>query len=262
MISSKSNLKIKRIKKLQRSTKARKEERVFVVEGPKMVFEAPKDQRLDCFVAESFFKKHKEKVKEAGLSYELVSDEVFNSLSETKTPQGILGVMKQSGYLLEELLSPKGQTPLLLVLESIQDPGNLGTIFRTAQAAGVTGIMMNDKCADIYNPKTIRSTMGAIYRLPFVVASNFEEDLRKVKEAGVKLVATHTKAKKSYDKENYQGATGFIIGNESGGLTRGALSLAQEWVRIPMKEQVESLNAAIATGVLVYEAYRQRGLEG
>ena len=261
MISSRSNLKIKKIKKLQRSAKARKEERAFVVEGPKMVFEAPKDQRLDCFVAETFFKKHKNRIKEVDLPYELVTDEVFLSLSETKTPQGILGVIKQTDYLLEELLKQKGQTPLLLALESIQDPGNLGTIFRTAQAAGVTGIMMNAKCADIYNPKTIRSTMGAIYRLPFIVASNFEEDLEKVKESGVKLVATHTKATKNYDKENYQEATGFIIGNESSGLTRGALNLAGEWVRIPMKEQLESLNAAIATGILVYEAYRQRGLD-
>ena len=152
MISSKSNLKIKKIKKLQRNTKARKEEKVFVVEGPKMVFEAPKNQQSDCFVAESFLKKHKDRIKEAGLSYELVSDEVFVFLSETKTPQGILGVIKQPDYLLEELLRPKEQTPLLLALESIQDPGNLGTIFRTAQAAGVTGILMNAKCADIYNP--------------------------------------------------------------------------------------------------------------
>ena len=261
MISSRSNLKIKKIKKLQKNAKARKEEKVFVVEGPKMVFEAPKDQRLDCFVAESFFKKHKEKVKEAGLSYEMVSDEVFGSLSETKTPQGILGMIRQPDYLLEELLRPKEQVPLLLILESIQDPGNLGTIFRTAQAAGVTGILMNDKCADIYNPKTIRSTMGAIYQLPFMVASNFEECLEKVEGAGVKLVATQIKATKSYEQENYQGATGFIIGNESGGLSKGALALAQEVVRIPMKEPVESLNAAIATGILVYEAYRQRGLD-
>ena len=103
--------------------------------------------------------------------------------------------------------------------------------------------------------------MGAIYRLPFIVASNFEDCLEKVKGAGVKLVATHTKAMKSYEQENYQEATGFLIGNESGGLTREAFNLAQEWVRIPMKEQVESLNVAIATGILVYEAYRQRGLD-
>ena len=262
MISSRSNPKIKRIKKLQGSTKARKEEKVFVVEGPKMVLEAPKGQLLECFIGTSFFKKHKERIKEANLSYELVSDEVFASFSETKTPQGILGVIKQTDYLLEELLRPKKQAPLLLLLESIQDPGNLGTIFRTAQAAGVTGIILNRKCADVYSPKVIRSTMGAVYRLPFVIASNFEECLAKVKESGVKLVATHTKATKNYEQENYQEATGFIIGNESGGLTQGALNLAQERVQIPMKGQVESLNVAIATGILAYEAYRQRGLEG
>ena len=258
MITSKSNLKVKRIKKLQKSSKARNEENVFVVEGPKMIFEMPRDQMLECFVGESFFKKNKGKIVETGLTYELVSDEVFASLTDTKNPQGIVGVIKQSDYSLEDLL--KGSAPpLLLILESIQDPGNLGTIFRTAWAAGVTGIIMNHQCADIYNPKTIRSTMGAITRMPFIVARDFECCVRTVGEWGVKLVATHTKATKSYDGENYQGAVGFIIGNESQGLREQTLGLAKEWVKIPMKGQAESLNAAIAAGILVYEACRQRG---
>jgi TrmH family RNA methyltransferase len=258
MVSSKSNPKIKKIKKLQKSSKVRSEEKVFIVEGSKMVFEAPEDQILKCFVGKSFFGKNKEEIIEKGLSYELVSDEVFTFLSETKTPQGILGIIKQSDYLLGELLEGQEQTPLLLLIESVQDPGNLGTIFRTAEGAGVSGIIMDSKCADIYNPKTIRSTMGAIYRLPFIIAKDFEECLMKVKKAGVKLVATHTKAIKSYDEVSYREAVGFVIGNESSGLSKEALSQAGEKVQIPMKGQAESLNVAIATGILIYEAYRQR----
>ena len=259
MISSRNNPKLKRIKKLQTSSKARNEENVFVVEGPKMVFEVPPGGLLECFVGESFFNKNKDKIIKEGCSYELVSDECFGLLSDTKTPQGILGVIKQPEVLLEELWGGGEQTPLLLFLESIQDPGNLGTIVRTAEAAGVTGIIMNGKCADIYNPKTIRSTMGAIYRMPSLVVSNFEETLAKGKALGVKLVATHTKATKNYDEENYQEAVGFIIGNESVGLSPSSLQWAHQWVKIPMKGQAESLNAAVATGILIYEAYRQRG---
>jgi TrmH family RNA methyltransferase len=258
MISSKSNTKIKKIKKLQKSSKARSEEKKFIVEGPKMVYEAPLDMMLECFVGTSFFGRNKEEIIERGLSYELVSDEVFTFMSETKTPQGILGIIKQSDYLQEELLEEKGKAPLLLLLESVQDPGNLGTIFRTAEAAGVTGIFMDSKCADIYNPKSIRSTMGAIYRLPFIRASDFEKCLDEVKKSGVKLVATHIKATKSYDKVNYQGAVGIIIGNESSGLSKEILSHAEERIQIPMNGLSESLNVAIATGILVYEAYRQR----
>ena len=259
MIRSRNNPKLKEIKKLQKSSKTRNEKKAFVVEGPKMVFEVPEGQMLECFVGESFFKKNKNRIKEAGFPYELVSDDVFAILTDTKTPQGILGVIKQPEYLLEELWGGKEQKTLLLLLESIQDPGNLGTIFRTAEAADVTGIMMNSKCADIYSPKTIRATMGAVYRLPFMMASEFEETLVKVRALGVKLVATHPKATKNYGEENYQEPVGFIIGNESVGLSESSLHFAKEWVKIPMKGQAESLNAAIAAGILIYEANRQRG---
>jgi TrmH family RNA methyltransferase len=258
MITSKSNIKVKRIKKLQKSAKARVEEGLFVVEGSKMVFEAPDDLLTECFVSETFYKKNPNKVRELGCPYEVVSDQVFEALSDTKTPQGILGLVKELKYSVEEILG--GEPPLLLVLESIQDPGNLGTIFRTAEAAGVTGIIMNTTCVDIYNPKTIRSTMGAVYRQPFMIVSQLEDFLGMAKESGVKLLAATGMGAKSYEKEDYQSPVGLLIGNEGNGLSESILSLADERIRIPMKGQGESLNVAVAVSVLAYEAYRQRGL--
>ena len=257
MITSRGNSKIKKIKKLQKNAKDRKEAKVFLVEGSKMVFEAPKNQMKEFYMSESFSKKNASKIKKLECPYEVVSDELFLMISDTKTPQGILAVIEQKCYFLEEML--KENSPMLLILEGIQDPGNLGTIFRTAEAAGVTGILMDKDCADAYNPKTIRGTMGAIYRIPHVTFLDIEETLEKIKEAGVCLIATDLKAKKHFDKEDYKGAIGFIIGNEGSGLSNLAVSLADKAVKIPMKEKAESLNAAIATSLLVFEAFRQRG---
>jgi len=259
MITSKNNSKVKQIKQLQKSAKLRSQENLFVVEGPKMVFEAPVGLLRECYVSESFYEKSSKKIKELECSYEVVSDQVFEMLSDTKTPQGILGLARQLNHSLEEML--KKETPLLLILESIQDPGNLGTIFRTAEATGVTGIILSSTCVDIYNPKTTRSTMGAVYRQPFVVVSDFVDALDRIRGLGVKLIAADLKATKNYDKENFQEAVGLLIGNEGNGLSDFILRRIEDKIRIPMKGQGESLNAAIAVSVLAYEAYRQRGFD-
>ena len=259
MITSKNNTKVKQVRKLQKSAKLRDQENVFVVEGTKMVFEAPVGLLKECFISESFYKKNQKRIKGLECSVEVVSDQVFEMLSDTKTPQGILGLVKQLEYSLEEIL--KKRNPLLLILESIQDPGNVGTIFRTAEATGVTGIVMNHSCVDIYNPKTTRSTMGAVYRQPFVVVSDFVESLDRIRESGVKLIATDLTATKNYDKENYREAVGLLIGNEGNGLSDFILKMVEDKVKIPMEGQGESLNVAIAASVLAYEAYRQRGFD-
>ena len=262
MITSRGNSKIKNVRKLQKSSKHRKEEKVFLVEGLKMVLEAPKGQIKECYISESFFGKNALKLKTLECPYEVVSEELFLFISDTKTPQGILAIIEQKCCSLEEILEEeilKEGSSMLLILEGIRDPGNLGTIFRTAEAAGVTGILMSKDCADIYNPKTIRGTMGAIYRMPHVVFTNIEETLEKIKKAGIRLFATNLRAEKDFHQADYKGATAFIIGNEGSGLSDLAVSLSHEAVKIPMKENSESLNVAIATSLLVFEVFRQRG---
>ena len=122
----------------------------------------------------------------------------------------------------------------------------------------MTGIIISKESVDIYNPKVIRSTMGSIYRVPFVYVEDLKEAIAKVKAHGIFTYAAHLDGKNSYDKEDYTKKTAFLIGNEGNGLRKDIADLADTWIRIPMQGQVESLNAAIATSVLMFETARQR----
>ena len=188
-----------------------------------------------------------------------VTDDVMKSMSDTQTPQGILCVVKQPSCVIEDIMEDK-KSHLLLILEGLQDPGNLGTIFRTSEAAGVTGIIMSRDTVDIYNPKTIRSTMGSIYRMPFVYSDDLYTDLDKLRAHGTSVYAAYLTGSESYDKCDYHSDTAFLIGNEGNGLSDNALSHSDTRVRIPMEGSVESLNAAVSAAVLMYEAHRQRSL--
>ena len=165
-------------------------------------------------------------------------------------------VNRQYHYLPEDIL--KRENPLLLLLEDIQDPGNLGTMVRTAEAAGIDGIIMSKNTVDIYNPKTIRSTMGSIFRMPFYYTKNLPETMETLQKKGIKIYAAHLKGEFSYDKADYKEASAFLIGNEGNGLKKATADLADCYMRIPMAGQVESLNAAVASVILMYEAARQR----
>ena len=136
------------------------------------------------------------------LVIETVSDEIFRNLSDTQSPQGVMAVVSQQHYRLEDLFGQHTE-PLLLILENLQDPGNLGTIIRTAEGAGVTGILMSRGTADLYNPKVTRSTMGSIFRVPFLYTDNLPEAIAKVKQAGVAVCAAHLQGRHTYDGEDY-----------------------------------------------------------
>ena len=256
MITSTSNQQMKNLVQLMKKSKERKKQGVFVVEGPKMFFEAPKDWVQSVYVSESFEKAPEHNERLASYRYEVVSDSVFRSISDTQTPQGVLAVVKMPVYPFSALF--QGEKTQLLVLESIQDPGNLGTMIRTGEGAGVTGIIMNHTTVDLFNPKTIRSTMGSIYRIPFYIAEDLTETIHEVKKQNVALYAAHLKGTKSYDEPDYTGACGFMIGNEGNGLSDEIADLADTYIRIPMEGRVESLNAAISATLLMYECNRQR----
>lgn len=256
MITSTTNKKVKQLVALSQKSKARREADSFIVEGSKMFLEAPKSWIKEVYISESFEKKCSflDTLKEIG--YETVSDEVFQKISDTKTPQGILSVLKQPHYTMETLL--KKETPLLVVLEDIQDPGNLGTIFRAGEGAGIDGVIMTKETADLFNPKVIRSTMGSIYRVPYLYTDNLQETLQLLHQKGVATYAAHLEDSVCYDEPDYKRATAFLIGNEGNGLKRETADAATQYIKIPMLGQVESLNAAVATAVLMYEAAKQR----
>ena len=264
MITSTANGKVKRLINLKKKRKLRDEEHVFLVEGIRMFREVPVDELQEVYVSESFYKKEKVLVNaiagQAGVHIEVLTDTVFAHASDTKTPQGILLVMEQRSCEICEMLDldAQGRKPLLMVLDNLQDPGNLGTILRAGEAAGVTGVIMSHDCVDIYNPKVIRSTMGSVYRMPFVYVEHLPETLEVLAEAGIHSYAAHLKGKNSYDQEDYTRGTAFLIGNEGNGLRDEVADAAECYIKIPMCGEVESLNAAVASSVLMFEAARQR----
>ena len=255
MITSISNPKIKDIIQLQKKSRLRNERGLFLVEGIRMAREIPADQMVQMYATADFYQKSRQQLPQE-IRPELVSEQVFSAMSDTKTPQGVLAVVKQSEYQPETLMS--AENAHLLVLDNLQDPGNLGTIFRTAEAAGVTGIIMSRDCVDIYNPKTVRSTMGAIFRQPFVYVESVPETIAQMKKHGIMVYAAHLQGRQTYDKENYRAKTAFLIGNEGNGLRQEVAEAADVWIRIPMEGEAESLNAAVAAAVLMYEVNRQR----
>ena len=268
MITSTSNTQVKHIIQLKKKAKERDRCGLFFTEGEKMFLEAPADMIEKIYLSESWLRKNERRDEVRVLldsaPYETVSDVVFEYMSDTKTPQGVLCLLRQFRYTPEDLAGQNAErhvtSPLCLALEDIQDPGNLGTILRAAEGAGVTGILMSSGCVDIYNPKVIRSTMGSIYRLPFFYAEDFTEALKAWKRAGICLYAAHLKGDRAYDQEDFTHSCAFMIGNESRGLSEGCAALADRRILIPMLGRVESLNAGVASALLVFEAARQRRL--
>ena len=265
MITSTSNQRVKRIVQLNKKAGERKKEGVFVAEGIKMFLEAPEEYVEEVYVSENFLmslesqevdgKKIKEKLDAQG--YEMVSGDIFAKMSDTQAPQGILCVVRQRRYVLEDMLQ-EDSSPFFLVLENIQDPGNLGTILRSGEGAGAGGIVMSRDTVDIYNPKVIRATMGSVFRIPFCYVEDLADAVGEMKRAGTEVYAAHLKGEKSYDQCDYRKASAFLIGNEGKGLTEQTSLLADVRVKIPMEGKVESLNAAVAASLLAFEAARQR----
>lgn len=256
MITSITNQQMKNLIKLIQKPKERRTQRLFVAEGVKMFLETPKGQIEKVYVSETYYNKKKHDSQLLDVPYEIVQDNVFNTVSDTMTPQGILCLVRQPEYEAETLLGRKN--PCFLLLEDIQDPGNLGTIIRTAEAAGVDAVIMSKGCVDLFNPKVIRSTMGAVYRVPYLCTDNLGKMVSSMKERGIRVFAAHLQDSVDYDSISYLGGCAFLIGNEGNGLSDSLARAASSYIKIPMEGRVESLNAAVAASVLVYEVYRQR----
>lgn len=256
-ITSASNQRIRRVLELSSRARARRREASFVIEGARLFADTPEEFLSETFVTEDFFEGADERIREKirrsrGV---LVTPELLKKMSDTQTPQGVIGIARMPVWTMEDLL---GDNPLVLVLENIQDPGNLGTMVRTAEAAGASGILMSKDTVDLFNPKTVRSTMSGIFRLPAVVSDDLARSLDLLKERGVTVYAAHLGGEAAYDRLSYTGPSAFLIGNEGNGLTEEMSGRADHKLLIPMHGRIESLNAAMAAGILLYEADRQR----
>lgn len=252
MITSTSNEQIKNIIQLKEKSKVRKQKKQYVVEGLKMFSEVPKEDLRGVYVSEHFLKENEGKLQ--GVNFQTVSDSVFKKISDTVTPQGVLAVVAQKENTLDEILNNRRKNKsCIVVLDRLQDPGNLGTILRTAEGAGVSGIVMSSDCADIYNPKVIRSTMGSIFRVPFAVVDVLPAAVERIREKGITTYAAHLQGE-DYNKGVFEKDIALLIGNEAAGLSKEVSEKADQWIKIPMEGKVESLNAAVAAAILMYEA--------
>ncbi len=261
MITSLGNERIKAVVRMRQKAKARAEADAFLAEGIKMFLEAPAQQIREVYISESFScpdaaVERAVREKAGALPCETVSEAVFAKLSDTCSPQGVLCVLNRRHYQLADMLREKN--PLLLLAEGIQDPGNLGTMIRAGEGAGIHGLILSSDTVDMYNPKTIRATMGSVYRVPFLYTDSLLATMKELQARGIAVYAAHLRGERSYDLCDFLDGTAFLIGNEGNGLRRESAEVADMYMKIPMAGRVESLNAGMAAAVLLYEAARQR----
>ena len=258
IISSKDNELIKHIRKLKEK-KYRDLNQEYVIEGIKLIKEAIEEKAEikqiivcdNCLSADVIPKDIMYEVAKYECVY--VTEKIFSSISDVNTPQGILAVVQKKG---REAQIDYTQD-IIVVLDDIQDPGNLGTILRTVDSVGLNQIIVSKGTADCYNPKVIRSTMGAIFRVNIVESEDLEKTLKEIQDNNFKVIVTSLQTKKSlYDIEFNKKA--IVIGNEANGVEKKIQNLADEKIKIPMLGKTESLNASVATGVVLYEYVRQK----
>ena len=259
-ISSKDNEMIKRIKKLKEK-KYREEYNEFIVEGIKMVEEAIiekakiktiiicDDCKTNCSIPNELM------YEIAKLDCIYVTEKVFNFITEVTNPQGIMAIIEKPANKENEI---DYQEDNFLILDNIQDPGNIGTILRTADSLNYKQIIVSKGTADVYNPKVVRSTMGAIFRIKVVEVEDLAKTIKEMKKHKITVYATDLRTDKSIYDVDYK-KSAIVIGNEANGVSEEVLNEASQRIKIPMIGKTESLNAAVATSVILYEAYRSIG---
>ncbi|MCT4543348.1 MAG: RNA methyltransferase [Vallitalea sp.] len=258
MITSLQNSKIKKIIQITSKSKYRKKEGLFIVEGKKMIDEVDNNKIDEIIISESFAVNEVHyitKLKDKKIHIEIVSDSIMKHISNAVTPQGIMGVIKICTIPLDIVVD---ENPFIIILENIQDPGNLGTIIRTADAVKASGVIISKGSVDVYNPKVVRSTMGSIFRVPILEGRDIEKDIEMLKDNKIEILACNLKGSINIYDCNLTKGIAVLIGNEGNGLSDNITKLASKNIKIPMIGQAESLNAGVATSIISYEVLRQR----
>ena len=243
IIESSQNKIVKLVKSLD-TKKGMDKHNAFIIEGENYLDAVPPDKILHTVLSESY------KGEKQGV---VVSDSIFKSLSDTVNPQGILTICEKMEYGLDVL----DKANFIVALEELNDPGNLGTVIRTAKAAGVDVILASKNTVDIYNKKVVRATAGAIFTMPIIQNIQLDTVLQRLKNDGTKIICTHLKGNTEYYNVDLKQKICVVVGNEANGVSDGIASIADYLVKIPMADGVESLNASVATGVVLYEVVRQ-----
>lgn len=256
VITSKDNELVKNIKKLK-DKKHRDENNQFIVEGIKLVAEAIDENAdvncivvcEDCVNDGTLDKKLLYEIAKFKCIY--VTEKIFNTLTDVSNPQGILAVIDRE----QKNMNIDYTQDFIVVLDGIQDPGNLGTILRTVDSAGLNQIILSKETADSFNPKVVRSTMGGIFRVNIIKSDNLIRTLKDLQHKGFEIVVTSLDTNNSIYDINYNKKV-VVIGNEANGVSKEVQELANKKVKIPMLGKTESLNAGVAAGIMIYEYVR------
>ena len=258
MITSKDNETVKYISRLNKSASYRRSCSQFTAEGVRLCCDGVRSgfTPLMFVFTSSAMEKYPEAYDELSSQAERcfeVSREIFQKISDTKSPQGFICVYN----ILDKQSFPNriDSGGNYLALECVQDPSNMGTILRTAEALGIEGVILSRDCCDVYSPKVVRGSMGAVYRVPFMTAEDLPETIKQLTESGVSTYASTPRDAEDITSVRFSGGV-MLIGNEGNGLTEAAINACSKRVRIPMRGRAESLNAAAAAAVLMWEMFR------
>lgn len=238
-----------------KTKKGRDEAGIFIVEGEKFIEEIPTNYTICHYIVSRKFADTHDLSRYKRARVEVIRDSLFKSLADTVTPQGIMAVCEKIPHTLADILKPGG---FFLMGENLSDPGNIGTLIRTAAAAGASGAVFTAGSCDVFSPKVLRAAAGAVLRLPIISNADAEEIFSTLKSSSTPIFAAHPRGNAlPYDlnlRENFC----LLIGNESHGVSQSSQSAAAALVRLPMTDDTESLNASVAGSILLYEAVRQR----
>lgn len=255
-IKSKDNNKIKYVRSLD-AKKKREEENAFIVEGIKFVCEAINEKQNIIYLLFSEQSLNKSDMKELydysvelGLEAHVCDEDVFKSAADTINAQGVIAVVGKNEYDTDYILK---NYRFIIMCDRIQDPGNLGTIIRTADAFGPAAVILNKGCVDAHNPKVVRATAGAVFRVPFVYMDSDMDIIKSLNNNGFKIVSTVVESEHSFDDIQEENKICVVIGNEGQGVSREIVDNSHLNITIRMPGRAESLNASIAAGICIYE---------
>lgn len=259
MISQKD---LKEMLKLK-SRKFRKERKRFIVEGIRSIEElVNSDWEVGLLLysvlteknvkAENIFQKARKK----NIRIERVNQNIINKITETVTSAGVICIAKTKELSVDGLLKKEPKT--IIALDEIKDPGNLGTLIRTADAAGIDGVILSEKTVELYGPKVVRSSMGSIFHLPIVKETNLVQSIKELKKKRFRIIASAIGRGEVYNRADYSGRVCLVVGNEIDGVREELLKLADQIVNIPLYGKAESLNASVAGGILMYQIMKDK----
>lgn len=257
IITSKNNDTVKFLVSLKEKS-TREQTGLFLLEGRRSVSEALEAKSVKSLIVTESFSKTKEfrNVNKNSLPITILSETMFQRISETKTPQGVAAVCRIKKHDMQNVLREEEN---IIVLEDVRDPGNMGTVIRTAAAAGFGAIIASDGCVDVYNPKVVRSTVGCLFKMKIIQCKGkFLDIVEEIKHSNFKVFAAHPRGGKDLFQATFDTKTAIALGNEANGLSEALLRKCDGLITISMEKGVESLNASVAAALMMYEVRRKK----